>query len=160
MDRGGAAPPPAIPFQVTPGSVEQKKDGTWRLVWNASWPRPDTVNVSVKVDDGEWTPVSSNANTRLPEYLNFEWGSIEANNEMLAILAECAERTGLPLLGKTFNIKKCFRQLTLCQSERWKCITYVMGGFREDKKDADGTIGIRTLRTLRTEGHTIGWRDN
>lgn len=27
---------PAIPFQMTPGGMEPKKGGSWRIVWNAS----------------------------------------------------------------------------------------------------------------------------
>lgn len=85
---GPAQPhPTSMPFQITTSSVERKKGGSCGLVWNASWPRPETVRGLVQVTSGEWRPVASNANTNLPECLDFECSSIEVNSESVAILA-------------------------------------------------------------------------
>lgn len=126
--------PPTIPFQVTPGSVERKRDNSWRLVWNASWPALGTHESLVNTSDSGWIPVSSNANTRLPENLQFEWGAIEINNEILEILADGARCAGEKLLGTTLDLKKWFRQLAMSKGERWKTTMHVMGEFRQDKR--------------------------
>lgn len=110
------------------------KSGALSLLWNASWPRSDTISGSVWTDEQGWKPVAENADTTFPSYLDYEWSSIEANSEAIAILTECSKQTGLPILGRTLHLEKWFRQLAVAEIDKWKCGVFALGGFREDAR--------------------------
>lgn len=111
--------PPSIPFRVKSGSVEPKGDGTARLVWNASWPIVGAYASMVKMGTKNWMPMSTNANTELPPELDYEWTAIEAISETIAILADAARQAGTVVYGRTYDLRKWFRQLTVRDSELW-----------------------------------------
>ena len=49
-------------------------------------------------------------------------------------MAEGEKVSGAPLLERTFDITKWFRQLGVATLDRWKCLGYVEGGFCVDSR--------------------------
>lgn len=66
--------------------------------------------------------------------LQFEWSSINSNNESLAILASVEVFTKLPLLGHTLDIGGWIRQHAIASADVWKAHIFFDGAFREDKR--------------------------
>lgn len=126
--------PPSIPFQVHHGSLELKKDGSPRFVWNGSWPKPGTTHSMLQDPNGVWNHISSNSNTVLPHELVYEWVAIASNSEMIEIVASGARASGIPLLGRGYDLRKWFRQLPIATTELWKFVVHANGGFREDQR--------------------------
>lgn len=74
----------------------------------------------MRTKKGELVPVSTNNHVKIPVGEDLEWSSIEANNELFEILADGAAAAGLPILARVYDLKSCFRQLTIDTKDRWK----------------------------------------
>lgn len=106
--------PPSIPFQVHPGSLELKKDGSRRLVWNGSWPKPGTTYSMLQESNGQWHSISSNSNTVLPQDLIREWVAIESNNEIIDVMASGARVSS--------SVSHCSDADMICGSGLGRCL--------------------------------------
>lgn len=112
--------PRTLPFHIFPGNlVPKKEEHKWRLTWNASAPRPSQKGGLVQ--NGDTTkPVAGNFNTRLPLDQKFEWASIAANEEAVAVMASAAGGRNVDLVGTIIDLKSWFRQHAISEAEVWK----------------------------------------
>jgi len=133
MDARPTQWPSYIPFRTTPGSVEPKKQpGEIRVVWNASHPLPharDGVIIDKKVGE---MPINSNASTTLPRWLQFERTAIESISLAIEIIIPLAKEMRLPILGRTYDFEKWFRQLKMAHTEAWKSNITMSASFHSD----------------------------
>lgn len=60
---------PTVPFRVITGCIVSKKEATegHRLVWNASWPLPDSYAGVVRNSACQWSEVAANNLVELPQ---------------------------------------------------------------------------------------------
>lgn len=96
--------PHFIPFRILPGSIIEKTDGGWRLVWDASWPHPKSVFGTLKLDSEEFVPIDANSHADIPEEYKFEWPSIEALGEIITVLSNAAQSADLALFARTYDM--------------------------------------------------------
>ena len=131
IEQGWIGPPKqhsaSVPFQVRPGNLEPKPGGRKRLVWNASWPALGSIDSAVEDGTGRRVLSEPNVSTVLPPEMEFEWSAIETNNEVTYIMAAGERSLGAPMLGRTFDIKQWFRQLSTATLDRWKCQVHAVG---------------------------------
>lgn len=122
------------PFRLVPGSVVPKRQiGIFRLIWNLSWPARRTANSAIT--NGQTTrPLASNDNTTIPSWMRFEWPTIAANNQTIAILNTLAQRIGAQVVGTTLDFKDWFRQLAASKKDWWKAQVVTREGCRIDKR--------------------------
>jgi len=133
IQRSGTEFPAFIPFRVTPGSVEPKKQpGLIRVVWNASHPLPQAREGVIIDSNHHEIPINSNMATRLPRYLSFEWAAPESIGLAISILEPLAKQLNLPILGRTFDFSGWFRQLKMSRAEAWKSNILLDDGFHVD----------------------------
>lgn len=82
--------PQFIPFRVLPGSIIEKIDEGFRLVWDASWPHPAWPFGSIQLENGRFMPTDANSFAHIPYDLQAEWPYIEAIGEILSTLQTAA----------------------------------------------------------------------
>jgi len=127
--------PSFIPFRIIPGSVVPKKQvDKWRVVWNASHPRPDGFSGAVFDEEAGLIPINSNIATQLPHYLSFEWTALESIALSIAILEPLARELDVPILGRTYDFSGWFRQMKMARTEGWKSNLMLNEGFHIDMR--------------------------
>lgn len=114
--------------------MPKKTLGKYRVIWNASSPRLDSLRGMETIQKGASKVISANFNTWLPSTLNFELSSIESINESVKILADFAVRSGLPLLRKTIDLASWFRQHAVATADRWKNFLRFNGAYYCDHR--------------------------
>jgi len=125
--------PSFLPFRIIPGSVVPKKQlNKWRVVWNASHPRPDGFCGAVMDEKDGPIPINSNVATKLPPYLSFEWTALESIALSIAIMQPLASELNLPVLGRTYDFSGWFRQMKMARTEGWKSSLMLEKGFHID----------------------------
>lgn len=89
-------------------------------------------DISAIVSSGRRITVSSNAVAQLPPYLAFGWLTIESVSKEIAIPADLACRTRLPLLVRGRDFAFWFRMNGGSVPDRWKSLILYKGKFRSD----------------------------
>lgn len=101
-------------------------------MWNASWPLTNSYAGIVRAPDNRLLTIAFNDHVALPDGAFLEWESIEGNSEIMAIFADGAMDSHLPLLERVYDLKGWFRQLSIDETDHWKNIYHVRGGVRQE----------------------------
>lgn len=88
-------------------SIVLKKRETegYRLVWNESRTLQNSLSGILKSMSGIWVPLADNNHVKLPTGADFELAYIEANNQIMEIMADGEMEARLTLFERVYDLK-------------------------------------------------------